>query len=107
ASAHFHFAEKRIAERGGRSRRALGFATNFFPRADPAKIAIGKVFSRFFEQDRGVFCKFDCGTQEKPLWPMRSVKSSDKHVGKFSLAIRRLLQTPPIGLARKSEIAFF
>src|SRR6266487_7150722 len=32
-SAHFHFAEKRIAQRGGccRSRHALRFATDFFP----------------------------------------------------------------------------
>src|SRR5436309_13891141 len=36
ASAHFHFAEKRIAERGRgcRSRYALGFATDFFPGAN-------------------------------------------------------------------------
>src|ERR1700675_26197 len=38
-SAHFHFAEKRIAERGGRRRYryALGFATDFFPGANPTK----------------------------------------------------------------------
>src|SRR5437667_9522359 len=106
ASAHFHFAEKRIAERGGGSRRALGFATNFFPRADPAKIDIGKVFSRFFEHDSGIFCQFERGAQEKPLCPMRSVESDDKHVGKLSAAIYRLLQTPLIGLAAKYKTAF-
>src|SRR5881398_2413875 len=104
ASAHFHFAEKRIAERGGRSRRALGFATNFFPRADPAKIDIGKVFSRFFEHDRGVFCQFDRGAQEKPLCAMGSVESGDKHVRKFPDACR-LLQTLSISLAVKYKPA--
>src|SRR5438309_8014707 len=107
AAAHFNFAEKRIAERGGRSRRALGFATDFFPRVDPAKIDIGKVFSRFFEHDRGVFCEFERGAQEKPLCPMRSVESDDKHVGKLSAATCRLLQTPSIGLAAKYKTAFF
>src|SRR5262245_281403 len=107
ASAHFHFAEKRIAERGGRSRRALGFTTNFFPGADPAKINIGEVFSRFFEHDCRVFCQFDSGAQEKPLCPMCSVESSDKHVGKFSPATCRLLQTISVSLAAKYKTALF
>ena len=109
ASAHFHFAEKRIAERGGRcrSRYALGFATDFFPGANPAKIDIGKVFSGFFEHDRGVFCQFDRAAQEKPFCPMGSVESADKHMGKFSPATCGLLQTTSVTLAAKYKIAFF
>ena len=109
ASAHFHFAEKRIAERGGRcrSRYALGFATDFFPGANPAKIDIGKVFSGFFEHDRGVFCQFDRAAQEKPFCPMGSVESADKQMGKFSPARCGLLQTTSVTLAAKYKIAFF
>src|SRR6266699_6739251 len=83
APAHFHFTEKRIAERGGRSRGALSFATDFFPGADPAKVDIGKVLPRFLKHDRCVSCQFDCGAQKKPLYPMASVESCDKQVRKF------------------------
>src|SRR6476660_545447 len=55
ASAHLHFAEKRIAERDGRSWRTAGLATDFFPRADPAKIDIRKVLAGFLQHNRGVF----------------------------------------------------
>src|SRR5437870_5750710 len=107
AAAHFNFAEKRIAHRGGRSRRALGFATDFFPGADPAKIDIGKVFSRFFEDDCRVFCQFDSGAQQKPLCPMCSVESNDKHMGKFSPVTCRLLQTTSSVLPRSTKPHFF
>ena len=91
----------------GGFRRTLGLAIDFFPRADPAKIDIGKVFARFFEHDRGVFGQLDRGAQEKPMRPMRSVESGNEHVGKFSRAACHLLQSPSIGFARQSEIAFF
>src|SRR5882757_5732619 len=109
ASAHFHFAEKRIAERGGRcrSRYALGFATDFFPGANPAKIDIGKVFSGFFEHDRGALCQCDRAAQEKPFCPMGSVESADKHTGKFLPATCGLLQTISVTLAAKYKPAFF
>jgi len=101
ASAHFDFAEKRIAERSVRSRRALGFATDFFPRADPARSTSEK-FSRGSSSTIVAFsASFDRGAQEKPLCPMRSVESGDKHVGKCSLATRRFLQVPPISFAGK------
>src|SRR5207248_8241117 len=105
ARAHFHITEKRIAERGGRSRGALSFATDFFPGADPAKVDIGKVFSWLFQHDRCVFCQFDCGAQKKPLCPMASVESCDKQVRKFPDTCR-LLQTPSISLAGKYKPAF-
>src|SRR5262249_738347 len=107
ATAHFNFAEEGIAKRSGRSRRSLGFATDFFPGADPAKINIGEVFSRFFEHHCRVFCQFDSGAQGKPLCPMSSVESNDKHMGKFSPATCRLLQTTSVSLAAKYETAFF
>src|SRR5438552_1777211 len=107
ATAHFNFAEKGVAKGGGRYRRSLGFATEFFPGPDPAKINIGEVSSRFFEHDRRVFCQFDSGAQKKPLCPMSSVESNDKHVGKFSPARRRLLQTTSVTLAAKYKTALF
>src|SRR6476659_7076867 len=107
ASAHFHFAEERITERCVRSRRALRFARDFFPGADPAKIDIGKVSSRFFDHDRDVFCQFDRAAQKKPFCPMRSVESADKQMGKLPAATWRLLQTMSVTLAAKYEIAFF
>src|SRR5262249_22989638 len=109
ASTHFHFAEKRIAKRSARcrSRPAFGFATDFFPGANPAKIDIGKVSARFFEHDRGAFCQFDRGAQDKPFCPMGSVESADKHMGKFSFAMCLLLQSTSVVLAAKCKIAFF
>src|SRR5438270_6076667 len=51
ASTHFHFAEKRIAQRGGGlgSQYPLALATNSFPEPTPARFTFEKVFSRFFE----------------------------------------------------------
>ena len=108
-SAHFHFAEKRIAEHTARCRfrHALGFATDFFPGANPAKIDIGKVSAGFFEHDRGAFCQFYRGAQDKPFCPVGSVESADKHMGKFLPAMCVLLQSTSVALAPKCKIAFF
>src|SRR5262249_445872 len=108
ASAHFHFAEKRIAKRNACCRRlALGFATDLFPGANPAEIDIGKASPRFFEHDRGAFWQLDSGAQNKPLWPMGSIESADKHMGKFSPATCALLQSTSVALAAKYKAAFF
>src|SRR5262245_18274976 len=50
-SAHFHFAEKRIAEQDGRSWRSSCFVTDFFPGTDPAKIDLQKDLWRFLEHN--------------------------------------------------------
>jgi hypothetical protein len=84
----------------------LGLATDFFPGANPAEIDLGKVSAGFFEDDRGAFCQFDRPAQEKPVRPMGSIESADKHVGKFSPATCGLLQTTSVTLAAKYKIAF-
>src|SRR4029077_7674232 len=107
ASSHFYFAEKGVTEGDGRARRSLGFATDFFPRADPAKIDVGKVLPRFLKHDGCIFREFGRGAQEKPVCPMRSIETCDQHMGKLSLAACGFLQTPSIGFAGKNKIAFF
>src|SRR5215831_5130862 len=108
AAAHFHLAEKRIAKCSVRcrSRRALGFATDFLPGANPAKIDIGKVSAGFFEHDCGAFCQLDRGAQDKPFCPMGSIESTDKHMGKFSPATCVLLQSTSVAFAAKCKTAF-
>src|SRR3954466_2238647 len=81
--AHFGFAEKRIAERGYRFRRMPSFAVNFFPRADPAKIGVEEVFSRFLDYNGRVCRQLDCCAKEEPIWPMRSIEIGDQHARKF------------------------
>src|SRR5262245_32137599 len=100
ASAHFHFAEKRIDKPTAtfRYKLTLGFAADFFPGANPTKIDIGKVSAGFFEHDRGALCQFDRGAQEKPLCPMGSVESADKHIGKFSPVMCVPLQSISVAL---------
>ena len=55
------------------------------------KIDIGKVFSRLFEHDGGVFGQLDRSSEQKPVRPMRPVESGNEQVGKFPRVTGRLL----------------
>src|SRR4030095_16262836 len=100
-------AKKGIPKRPGGFQRALRFAADLFPRADPAKINVGKVLSRFLQHDDCVFRQCGHGAQEKPVCPISSIETGNEHVGELSFAACGFLQTPPIDLAWKNKIALF